>query len=145
MKIFIVEDSTYWTMRWQIQIMLSNIHGIETIGHAQYDESDVIECIDELSPDIAIINVSRQTESMVYFLKSIKERHALIKVMALSDYANPSFVDSCMSVGVDFFFDKVFLSKYSKNMRARAFMQIHAALRHLVNPSVLHDRHVALQ
>lgn len=145
MKMFIVEDSTYWTMRWQIQIMLSNIHGIKTIGHAQYDESDVIEYIDELSPDIVIINVSRQTESMIYFLKSLKERHVLIKVMALSDYADPSYVDSCMRVGVDYFFDKVFFTKSSRNMRARAFMQVHAALRHLVNPSVLHDRHFALQ
>jgi DNA-binding NarL/FixJ family response regulator len=144
MKLFIVEDSSSWRMYEHIQNMLPDINGIEVIGHAQHDELDVTERINALSPDVMIINVSRQTEAIICFMKSIKERHASIKIMALSNYTDECYVDHCMRTGANYFFDKVFFNESSKYMRDRAFMRIRAALWHLVNPGVLHDRFVTL-
>jgi len=145
MNIFVVEDPYSWGMREHIQNMLSDIPGVEVIGHVQYDEPDVIKRGDELSPDIVIFNVSNQNKSIIYFLRGIKERYASIKIMALSNYTDRCYEDCCMRIGVNYFFDKAFFDKSSKSMRVRAFMRIRAALWHFVNTCILNDRFVTLQ
>ena len=144
MNIFIVEDLDSRNVREHVQIKLPDIPGIVVIGHALYDEQDVIERINALLPDVVILNFSRITEAIIYVLKRIKEHLAAIKVMVLANYSDEYYVDRCMHTGSDYFIGKVFPDEPSVKMRVHAFMQIRAALWRLVHTSALNDRLVVL-
>jgi DNA-binding NarL/FixJ family response regulator len=112
MKVFIVEDSEL--MREHLEFMLSEIPGIEMVGHA-VDELGAIEHIDALLPDVVILDLNLQNGSGIDVLKYTKERHATIKVMVLTNHTDEFYVNRCMNAGADYFFDKSF-----QFMRVRA-------------------------
>lgn len=103
MKVFIVEDSAI-TLN-NLRSTLSAIPGVTVIGMAA-DESSAIERINALCPDVVTLDIQLQSGSGLGVLKNIKERHAGIKVMVLTNCPEYVYVDRCMRSGADYFFDK---------------------------------------
>jgi len=103
MKVFIVEDSAI--MLNHIRSTLSDIPGVTIVGMAA-DESHAVERISTLRPDVVVLDIHLQSGSGLGVLKNIKERHAGIKVMMLTNCPEYTYVDHCMSLGADYFFDK---------------------------------------
>lgn len=147
MNILIVEDAEIAGAH--LQTMLSAVPGISVIHHPS-DEPGVIEHINALLPDAAILNItdvvilniSRQTGAAIAVLKSIKECNVAIKVMVLVSYTDKLYIDRCMRAGADYFFDKAFFDGSFKFIRVRAAMRIRAALWQLAHPCVQNDRFV---
>ena len=103
MKVFVVEDSAI--VLNDLQSMLSDIPGVTVIGMA-VDESHAIERINALRPDVVTLDIQLQSGSGLGVLRNVKEHHAGIKVMVLTNYSEPAYVDRCMRLGADYFFDK---------------------------------------
>jgi DNA-binding NarL/FixJ family response regulator len=120
-------------MREYLETMLSEIPGITVVGHA-VDELGAIGRIDALLPDVVTLDLSLHTGSGLEVLKNIKEHHAAIKVMVLTNYTDEFYVNRCMSAGADYFFDKSF-----------QFMQARAVFWELAHPGRADDKPVTLQ
>ena len=131
MNVFIVEDSDL--MRDHLESMLSEIPGVEVIGHA-VDESGAIERIDTALPDLVILDLNLQSGSGIGVLKNIKEHHAAIKVMVLTNYTDEIYVSRCMTAGADYFFDKSF-----------QFMRVGAVLRQMASTDETAGKRVTWQ
>lgn len=131
MNVFIVEDSDL--MREHLEFMLSEIPGIEVIGHA-VDEHGAVERINSELPDLVILDLNLQSGSGIDVLKNIKEHHASIKVMVLTNYTDEIYVSRCMTAGADYFFDKSF-----------QFMRVGAVLRQMASSDAPAGKTVAWQ
>ena len=105
MKILIVEDSE--VVRERIQTMVSDIPGIQVVGHA-VDEPGALECVNTLQPDVVTLDLNLRHGSGIGVLKAIKESHPGIKVMVLANDDGRYYEDICMRSGADCFFDKTF-------------------------------------
>lgn len=105
MNVFIVEDSE--AMRESLRSMLSEFHTVRIVGYAA-DEMGAVEQINELLPDVVILDLNLQSGSGVAVLKSIKKRHGEIKVMVLTNCNGELYVDACKRANADYFFDKSF-------------------------------------
>lgn len=105
MNVFVVEDSD--AVRGHLQHMLSDIPGVELIGYAK-DEQGAIESIDKLLPDVVILDIRLQPGSGIAVLENIKNNHAMIKVIVLTNYIDEFYADYCKNAGADCFFDKTF-------------------------------------
>lgn len=117
MNIFIVEDSA--SMLKNLRDMLSGIPGTTVTGHA-VDETDAIECINAQRPDVVTLDLRLRSGSGLGVLQNIKKHHAGVKVIVLTNCPEPVYIDRCMRLGADYFFDKSF-----------QYMQFHDALRNL--------------
>jgi len=131
MNVFLVEDSA--TLREHLGSMLSEISGVVLIGHAE-DEAGAIKCINESTPDLVILDLNLKNGSGIEVLKNIKQRHAKVKVMILTNHADEMYISRCMNAGADYFFDKSF-----------QFMRVGAAIRQLARSSGLDTPFCALQ
>lgn len=119
MDVFIAEDSAL--TRERLESMLAEVPGVAVIGNAA-DEPGAIERIDAMLPDVVILDLNLQGGSGIDVLKSIKARHAAIKVAVLTNHAEEIYRSRCMSAGADYFFDKTL-----------QFMQVGAVLRELAS------------
>lgn len=105
MNIFIVEDSAI--VLKNLQSTLSDIPGVVVIGHA-VDESDAIERINALRPDVVTLDIRLQSGSGLNVLINIKKHHAGIKAIVLTNCTEKAYVNRCKRAGADYFFDKTF-------------------------------------
>ena len=103
MNLFVVEDSAI--ILKHLLPMLSDIPGVTVMGHA-VDEAGAIERINALRPDVVTLDLRLQPGSGLNVLKHIKEHHAGIKVMVLTNCAGKAYVNRCKRGGADYFFDK---------------------------------------
>lgn len=105
MNLFIVEDSE--VVRERIQSLLSDIPGIAVVGYA-VNETDAIERINTLLPEVVTLDLRLQSGSGFSVLENIKKHHPGIKVIVLTNDDNRVYEDTCMRAGADLFFDKSF-------------------------------------
>jgi DNA-binding NarL/FixJ family response regulator len=103
MKVFIADDSKVLCER--LIEMLSDVPGIEVIGHAQ-DVLESLAAIKKLNPDIVILDIRMPGGSGMDVLQAIKqEKHAPMVIM-LTNYPYPQYRKKCLGLGADYFFDK---------------------------------------
>lgn len=131
MKVFIVEDSAI--MLNNLRSTLSDVPGVTIIGIAA-DESHAIERINALRPDVVVLDIHLQSGSGLGVLKNIKQHHAGIKVMMLTNCPENIYIDYCMNLGADYFFDK-----------SLQYMQFRDALHSLAQPERADNRSGVLQ
>jgi len=105
MKVFIVKGSA--TMLNELRSMLSAIPGVAIVGLA-VDESSAIKRINALCPDVVTLAIRLQSGSGLGVLENIRKHHAGIKVMVLTNCYEKAYVDRCIRLGADYFFDKFF-------------------------------------
>jgi len=103
MKVFIVDDST--VLRERVIEMLSELPGIEIIGHAQ-NVSDALSAIKKLNPDVVILDIRIPGGSGIDVLQDIKKEKEAPMVIILTNYPYPQYRKKCLGLGADYFFDK---------------------------------------
>ena len=103
MNIFIVEDSE--AVREHLCLMLSHIPGVSVVGYAG-DEEEAIERIGELLPDVVTLDLYLQSGTGIGVLENIKQHHAGIKVIVLTNHVDNFYISQCKRSGADFVFDK---------------------------------------
>ena len=102
-NIFIVEDSE--TVRGHLQSMMSDIPGVAVVGCAG-DEKGAIKRIRESLPDVVTLDLNLHPGSGIAVLEYIKQNHAGIKVIVLTNHVDDFYIDRCRHSGADHVFDK---------------------------------------
>lgn len=103
MKIFIADDSAL--MREQIKAALSELKGIEIVGQAQ-NVPEAMESIQQLKPDVVILDIRMPGGSGIDVLREIKKYKKAPVVIMLTNYPYPQYRKKCMELGAELFFDK---------------------------------------
>ena len=79
---------------------------IEVIGQTG-DVSEAIRDIQQLNPDVVILDVSMSGGSGIAVLEHIKKVNKCSPVIImLTNYPFPQYRERCMELGADYFFDK---------------------------------------
>jgi DNA-binding NarL/FixJ family response regulator len=103
MKVFIADDSPI--LRDRIRAMLSDFPDVEIAGQAK-DTPEAIKSIQDLNPDLVILDIRMPGGSGIEVLQSIKKDRPDIKVIVFTNYPYPQYRKKCMDLGADFFFAK---------------------------------------
>lgn len=103
MKLFIVDDNQL--VRDRLNQLFSSIPFLKVIGWAE-DEHEAIEQINELLPDVVLLDLNLRQGSGLHVLTAIKKAQPLIKVMILTNYGDRSQAKRYLQAGADYFFDK---------------------------------------
>jgi DNA-binding NarL/FixJ family response regulator len=103
MRLFIADDSEI--LRVRLIDMLSEIEGIEILGKAQ-ESLDAIESIQELNPQVVILDIRMPRINGIKVLEAIKKDDESPTVIIFTNYPYPQYRKRCMDLGADFFFDK---------------------------------------
>lgn len=103
MKVFIVDDSA--VLRERVIEMLSELPGIEIIGHAQ-NVPDALSAIKKLNPDVVILDIRIPGGNGMDVLQDIKQKKGAPMVIILTNYPYPQYRKKCLGLGADYFFDK---------------------------------------
>ena len=103
MKVFIADDSL--EVRKRIIAMLSDLQKIDIIGEAE-NVQEAINSIQELKPDVIILDIRMPGGSGIDVLKKIKKINHVPVIIMLTNYPYPQYRKTCLDAGADFFFDK---------------------------------------
>jgi DNA-binding NarL/FixJ family response regulator len=103
MRVFIADDSL--EVRKRIIAMLSDVEKIDMIGDAE-NVQEAIDTIQELKPDVVILDIRMPGGSGIDVLKEIKKVNHVPVIIMLTNYPYPQYRKTCLDAGADFFFDK---------------------------------------
>ena len=103
LSILLVDDSTI--IQDHINLLLSEIEGIEIVGRAGTVESAIEEVFSK-NPDLIILDLHLRNENGLEVLAEIREKKMKTMVMVFTNYPYPSYRKACFQAGADFFFDK---------------------------------------
>jgi DNA-binding NarL/FixJ family response regulator len=103
-RVLLIDDSAI--VRERLEAMLSELQGIEIIGHAE-DAFSAIDGVRALKPDVVILDIQMPGEaSGIYALEKIRGERPPPTVIMLSNYSYPQYRKKCTDAGAAFFFDK---------------------------------------
>lgn len=108
MKVLVVEDSQ--VIREVLGAILAEIPALKVIGHEE-SEAGAIKSINEMQPDVVVLDISLKPGSGISVLEYVKKHHPGIVVMVLTNYTDDFYFRRCQNAGADFFFDKTFQIK----------------------------------
>ena len=103
MKVFIADDSG--VVRERLKEMLSELPGIEIVGQAE-NGAQATKLIEELSPDVVILDIRMPKGNGINVLENIKGDNPTLIVIMLTNYPYPQYRKRCRKAGADYFFDK---------------------------------------
>jgi len=103
MNLVISDDSP--VVRVRLSHMIGELKNVNIVGEAE-DVQKSIEIIEELKPDIVILDISMPGGSGLDVLKNIREKFLHTTVIILTNYSFPQYRKICMDSGADYFFDK---------------------------------------
>lgn len=103
MNVFIADDSD--VVRERLASSLSEIADIVVVGEAE-DGIDATNSIQQLNPDLVILDIRMPGRSGIEVLKTIKRSNPNIVVMMLTSYPYPQYRRKCLAEGAGYFFDK---------------------------------------
>ncbi len=103
MKVFIVEDSEAMVERIIKKVL--SIKGVKVVGISD-NEDDAFVGINSACPDFLIIDIKLKSGDGISLLRRIKEERPGTIIAVLTSYYMPEFLDKCMEMGADYFFDK---------------------------------------
>jgi DNA-binding NarL/FixJ family response regulator len=103
MRVLIADDSEVVCQR--LRAMLSELPEAEVVGQAT-NSSEAISCIQELQPDVVILDIRMPGGSGIDVLRTIKKNDSAPKVIVLTNYPYPQYRKACMDAGAEFFLDK---------------------------------------
>ena len=88
MKIFIADDSS--VIRDRLNALLSDLPGVEVIGEAG-DAEAALKGIQELNPDVVILDIRMPGGNGITILEQIKRTDASPVVIMLTNYPYPQY------------------------------------------------------
>lgn len=103
MKLLLVEDSRI--LRERLRAMIGTIPGAEIIAEADA-EADARLRIDQLSPDLVVLDLRLRAGSGLSVLDYVKAKQPDIIVIVLTNYGDAEYRAKCLNLGADYFFDK---------------------------------------
>lgn len=102
-RVLLVEDSTLICER--LGRMFADIEGIEIVGGVA-TESEAVEAVHHLWPDVLILDLELKEGSGLEVLKEVRQSGQACTVVVLTNHAYPQFREACRLAGADYFFDK---------------------------------------
>ena len=103
MKIIVVDDSRIQCER--VISMLSTIPEVEIVAEAE-NSHEAIKYIEELKPDVLILDTRMPDENGLKVLKDIQQKKlSLIKII-FTNYPIQQYKAKCFELGADYFFYK---------------------------------------
>ena len=102
-KVFIADDSS--VIRDRLNALLSDLPGVEVIGEAG-DAEETLKGIQELNPDVVILDIRMPGGNGIGVLKKIKKNDSCPVVIMLTNYPYLQYRKKCTDLGADYFFDK---------------------------------------
>lgn len=103
MKILVIDESPI--LRERLIEMLSEINGIEVIGH-HAEEQAVLQSLENLKPDALIFDGQISGGRGLAMLRKIKKGKHQPKLFIFSGEVNSAYGDRYLKAGADYFFDK---------------------------------------
>jgi DNA-binding NarL/FixJ family response regulator len=103
MRVLIADDSEVVCQR--LIAMLSELPEAEVVGQAT-NSSEAISSIQELRPDVVILDIRMPGGSGIDVLRAIKKNDSAPRVIVLTNYPYPQYRKACMDAGAEFFLDK---------------------------------------
>jgi len=103
MRVLIADDSEVVCQR--LIAMLSELPEAEVVGQAT-NSSEAISSIQELHPDVVILDIRMPGGSGIDVLRTIKKNDSAPRVIVLTNYPYPQYRKACMDAGAEFFLDK---------------------------------------
>jgi DNA-binding NarL/FixJ family response regulator len=102
-SVFIADDSALILER--LYERLSEISNIRVIGHAN-TAYEAIEFIQQLKPDIIILDIRMPRGNGIDVLKRLKKYSGLPIVIMFTNYPYPQYKEKCFELGADYFLEK---------------------------------------
>ncbi len=103
MKTLIVDDSDL--MRVRIISLLSGVPGIDIVAEAG-TITEAWKFIDELKPDLMLLDIRMPNGSGVELLKNLRDKDVSMIIVILTNYPMVQYKKKCLELGADYFFDK---------------------------------------
>jgi DNA-binding NarL/FixJ family response regulator len=125
MKVFIVEDSDIMVERILKKVL--SIKGVEVVGISDNEEDAFIN-IKSSYPDFLIIDIKLKSGDGINLLKRIKKKIPGATIVMLTSYFMPEFIDKCMAIGADYFFDKAKDFDKIENVINNSVLRLEASL-----------------
>ena len=103
LKVFIADDST--EIRNRLIEMLKENPSIQLIGEAG-DAEQAIRALDDLKPDVVILDIHMPKGEGMRVLKEIKKNDPGRIVIIFTAFPYPQYRQAYLTAGADYFFDK---------------------------------------
>ncbi|MDH3327616.1 MAG: response regulator transcription factor [Desulfobulbaceae bacterium] len=97
-KIVIAEDHTI--LRAGLRALLSTQKNLEVIGEAG-DGREAVRIVDNLEPDLLLIDLSMPKLNGMEAIKEIKSQHPSIKIIVLTVHKSDEYIVASMKAGAD--------------------------------------------
>lgn len=104
-KILLIDDNKDMVM--STKSGLEQIDGIEVVGIA-YNGKDGLKLIDELNPDLVILDTVMPYVDGLTVLEKLNEKQVMPRIILLSSLSNDRIIQKAMSLGADYFMTKPF-------------------------------------
>ncbi|HMQ51574.1 MAG TPA: response regulator transcription factor [Anaerolineae bacterium] len=102
-RVFIADDSLI--VREHLVTMLDELVGIEIVGQAE-NVTEAISAIQQLRPDVVILDIRMPGGSGIDVLQTIKQDEVAPIVIILTNYPYSGYRQKCLQAGADYFLDK---------------------------------------
>ncbi len=97
-RIVIAED--YTILREGLRALISSNPDLEVVGEAE-DGKDAIQCVEKLSPDLILVDLSMPRTNGVDAIREIKRRCPETKVVALTVHKAEEYILAALEAGAD--------------------------------------------
>jgi len=97
-KIFLADDHTI--LREGLKSIITSDERIKIVGEAG-DGREALERIEEIKPDLAIIDISMPSLNGIEVSRQVKKYYPQIKILILSQHDNEEFIKELISIGID--------------------------------------------
>ncbi len=102
-RVLVVDDST--VIRERLNRILKDLGGVTVVGEAE-DGREALEMVEDLRPDVVILDIRMGGGSGIEALERIKSLDPAPVVAILTNYPYSQYRARCAALGADFFFDK---------------------------------------
>ena len=102
-RVFIADDSA--TVRDRLTSLLRDMPTVEIIGQAA-DAAEAIQSIQQLKPDVVILDIRMPAGSGIGVLRSLQQHQQKPKFIMLTNYPFLQYRKTCLEAGASYFFDK---------------------------------------
>jgi two-component system response regulator NreC len=96
MRIVIAEDHTI--LRAGLRALFSSRNDIEVVGEAG-DGREAVRIVDNLAPDLLLIDLSMPKLNGIEAIREIKSRHPQIKIIVLTVHKNEEYIMASLEAG----------------------------------------------
>ncbi len=115
-RVMLVDDHA--VLREGLRFMLGQADGVEVVGEAS-DGNEAIAVIDDVNPDVMLMDVKMPNLDGLATLKALKESHPTLPVLILSMYDDPEYVEQALHMGaVGYLLKTVALEELTRAIRA---------------------------